>query len=144
MLTSGQLVRVAGLTLRQLQWWTERRILRPDRYPPASGRGRYDRWGFDDEQAALAVLISQLRVRRVPLDDIHKALPRIKAIYKVYPLMLIIAEGKKGPNPVITILQILGANSAPEAYRVAKKVKHGGLLVIDCDAIRRHIAKKAA
>lgn len=66
---SGELARATGLTLRQIQWWCEHRLL----IPRMEGHVRL----FDDEHVRRAFLIVELRKKGVILKGIRITLGQL-------------------------------------------------------------------
>jgi DNA-binding transcriptional MerR regulator len=68
--TSGEVSRMAGITLRQLQWWDERKVVSP---------AKEDRRRVYRSQEVLEVLtVSILRHKGLPLQKIRRVLARLR------------------------------------------------------------------
>lgn len=77
-MTTKELARSVGVTLRQVQWWCEHGVLRP----AYIGRER----SFDEEQVRRAALVKELRRKGVSLQRCRK----------------IVAKGPQGDFLVVT------------------------------------------
>ena len=77
MITSAELVRVAGITLRNVQWWDEQNVIKARRLLP-DGRNRI----YDDDLVLKTFIVRELRARRVSLKKIRRLeLIPVKADY---------------------------------------------------------------
>jgi DNA-binding transcriptional MerR regulator len=116
-MTSSELADVSGLTLRQIQWWTEHRIL----HPQQSGHRRE----FDLSEAAICCIGAQLRMKGWPLRDVTKIIRRLrgKTIRSGYLVILI---GKSSPYGVLT-------NDAEEALWLLDETLSNKCSVIDLE-----------
>ena len=64
-MTSKQVCRRLGITLRKLQWWCDNKVV------PFSYDDRHDRQ-FDNGQVVAAALAKELRDKKVPLRAVRK------------------------------------------------------------------------
>ncbi len=65
---SGELANLAGVSLRQLQWWDEQGVVRPRRIKGSNGRTR----DYSGDQIASVVSLAKLRCVGISLQRCRK------------------------------------------------------------------------
>ena len=76
--TTLDVVRIAAVTPRELQWWDMAKLVSPAR----DGKKRL----YTSEEVLLVMAIKALRVKGVPLDEIRAAMPAINLDRKRHEL----------------------------------------------------------
>jgi len=74
--SSLQVADLAKVSLRQLQWWDEQRVVSPRKSPGHGGSGAIRRYSEDDVSRVLRV--AQLRKTGISLQQIRKILKQFK------------------------------------------------------------------
>jgi DNA-binding transcriptional MerR regulator len=70
-MTSKELVEIAGITRRMLQWWIRQGLIKPRRRrQPFAGRG--DQFWFEDADVFRALIIRELRAKGIRRDRIQR------------------------------------------------------------------------
>jgi DNA-binding transcriptional MerR regulator len=70
-MTSKELVEIAGITPRMLQWWIRQGLIKPRRRRPPFV-GRPDAFWFEEADAFKALIIRELRVKGIRRDRIRR------------------------------------------------------------------------
>jgi DNA-binding transcriptional MerR regulator len=74
MITSHELARLTGLSYREVDYWTRRGVLVPDRAAHGSGTHR----GYPENEARVGVVVTQLRRYGMPLDTLARAAEQMR------------------------------------------------------------------
>lgn len=120
--TSAQIATLTGLSLRQLQWWDERKVLMPRH---AQHRRYYDR-----SQALEALILSDARRRGVTLQCLRKILAKLRKMKpEVESLSTCFLVIESGGNATIHI-----ADGATQAASIGARSKTP-VLLIGCAAL---------
>lgn len=82
--TTGQIVRMARITPRQLQWWDERKVVQPDH----SGWIR----SYTADQALLLLVVAELRRKGLSLQKVRRILRALKKETEGRDILLHLAE----------------------------------------------------
>ena len=123
---TGDVARIADVSLRQLQWWHEKGVVSPQ---IIDHRRNYSR-----EQAVEVCVIAELRRRGLSLQEIrrHQKFLRDTLINRHYLYMLVIGK------------QAVGCDDSGAAIEIIKRSKKAVHLICLSDHVNRVMRKVAA
>jgi DNA-binding transcriptional MerR regulator len=75
-LTTAQVAKSEGVSLRQLQWWDEHKIVSPARVPRSEGNGSFVR-GYYERDVRKIRIIRDLKRKGLSLPQIKRILPKL-------------------------------------------------------------------
>jgi hypothetical protein len=112
---SNEIVKATGVSLRQLQWWDERGIIRPAREHGAGGQGLLRE--YSDADLRKIRIMKELRDKGLGIQTIRKLLPKI--IGKDFAYVAIIV---RRVQDLIVETRVNGFFRAEEVIQFAAKV----------------------
>jgi DNA-binding transcriptional MerR regulator len=144
MLTTAQVTRLTGLSLRQLQWWDERGYLKPSRVRLKVARYRR----YTPEQIFRALLLREIKTRAFRTSQFPRLLKIANSVERIagpamdrYTLAVIGLEHGRGPT-VEVFLDEHTHNGIPDLIHWATW-RRGPVVVIDIGKLWAQ-ARKAA